>query len=83
MMMEYVIVAVLIAAAAVVAIAYFGKTIVGQTNTATIAMEGGGHAAQQNVEKVKNVGKQGRQEAVENNKQFSDSKVDAAGGSGQ
>lgn len=82
-MMEYVIVAVLIAAAAVVAIAYFGKTIVGQANTATIAMEGDGHAAQQNVDKVRNVGKQGRQEAVQNNKQFSDSKVEAAGGSAQ
>ncbi len=79
-MMEYVIVAVLIAAAAVVAIAYFGKTIVGQTNAAAQAASGEGHKASATVEKVRTVAKQGAEEAVQNNKTFSDSKVDAAAG---
>ena len=42
-MMEYFILAVLIAAAAVVAIAYFGRTIVGEANVATSAMATGGN----------------------------------------
>lgn len=79
-MMEYVIVAVLIAAACVVAIAYFGKTIVGQTNAAAAAARGEGHEASAIVEKGRTIGKQGAEEAVKNNKTFSDSKVDAAAG---
>jgi len=77
-MMEYVIVAVLIAAACVVAIAYFGKTIVGQTNAAAQATHGNAHEAAATVENVRKVQQQGAQEAVDNNKKFSDSKVDAA-----
>ncbi|MBO5939892.1 MAG: hypothetical protein J6R18_01680 [Kiritimatiellae bacterium] len=77
-MMEYVIVAVLIAAAAVVAIAYFGQTIVGQTNAGAQAITGKGPEAAATVENVRNVAQQGAQEAVDNNKKFSDSKVDAA-----
>ena len=77
-MMEYVIVAVLIAAACVVAIAYFGKTITGQTNAAAQAASGNAHEAATTVENVRKVAQQGAQEAVDNNKKFSDSKVDAA-----
>ncbi len=54
-MMEYVILAVLIAAAAVVAIAYFGKTVVGEANIATGAMSGRGIEAanaQERMEKT-------------------------------
>ena len=39
-MMEYVILAVMIAAAALVAIIYFGKTIAGQAQTASMATAG-------------------------------------------
>lgn len=51
-MMEYVILAVLIAAAAVVAIAYFGRTVVGETNIAVGAMSGRGIEAADMQEKM-------------------------------
>lgn len=76
-MMEYVIVAVLVAAAAVVAIAYFGKTIVGQTNVAATATTGQGNAAADVAEEVQKVQKDYQDEAVKASKKFSDSKEDA------
>ena len=81
-MMEYVIIAVLIAAACVVAIAYFGKTIVGQTNAAAQATTGEGHKAAATVEEVRTKAKTGADEAVQNNKKFSDAKEEAVAGGG-
>lgn len=76
-MMEYVILAVLIAAAAVVAIAYFGRTIVGEANVATSAMATGGNEAAGKQDQIKSKSAQYTQEAVETNKKFSDAKEDA------
>lgn len=76
-MMEYVIVAVLVAAAAVVAIAYFGKTIVGETNVAATAVTGQGNKASDLAQEVQQVQKTYQQEAVDSSKKFSDSKEDA------
>ena len=82
-MMEYVIVAVLVAAAAVVAIAYFGKTIVGQTNVAAEATTGKGNSAAETAVKVQEAQKKYQEEAVNASKKFSDSKEDAvSAGSG-
>ena len=78
-MMEYVIVAVLIAAAAVIAVAVFGKTIVGMFNAGSQSMTGEGHKGTEVVEDVRNkTVKTGSQEAVDTNKKFSDSTTDAA-----
>ena len=76
-MMEYVIVAVLVAAAAVVAIAYFGKTIVGQTNVAATATTGRGHDAAELAKDVQDVQKTYQDKAVETSKKFSDTTEDA------
>ena len=76
-MMEYVIVAVLVAAAAVVAIAYFGKTIVGETNVAATAATGQGHKAQDIQKDIQQVQTTYQQEAIDANKDFSDNKEDA------
>lgn len=77
-MMEYVILAVLIAAAAVVAIAYFGRTVVGEANVATTAMATGGNAAEGVQGKVQKTANTGMAEAVKVNKSFSDAKEEAA-----
>ena len=63
-MMEYVIVAVLVAAAAVVAIAIFGKSIVGQTNAASQAVVSNPHAAETIVENNRKAVKNGATEAA-------------------
>lgn len=76
-MMEYVILAVLIAAAAVVAIAYFGRTIVGEANVATSAMATGGNEAADKQNEIKEKSNTYKQEAVDVNKKFSDAKEDA------
>lgn len=76
-MMEYVILAVLIAAAAVVAIAYFGRTIVSEANVATTAMAEGGIAAAEVQKTVKQNTKTKQQGAVTENKKFTDASFDA------
>lgn len=52
-MMEYVILAVLIAAAAVVAVMYFGRGIVTSLSTSTHAMAGESGAAASSAQKAK------------------------------
>ena len=79
-MMEYVILAVLIAAAAVVAIAYFGRTIVGETNVAVDAMASGGNTASGTQGKIKEQSTKYKQDAVDNNKSFTDAEHEAVGG---
>ena len=79
-MMEYVILAVLIAAAAVVAIAYFGRTIVGEANVASTAMATGGNAASDVQEGIKGANPGNTQEAVDTNKKFTDAKNEAKAG---
>ena len=76
-MMEYVILAVLIAAAAVVAIAYFGKTVTSEANVASTAMTGKGNKAAETQQKVQDNQSTWQQEAVDANKKFSDAKEDA------
>lgn len=74
-MMEYVILAVLIAAAAVVAIAYFGRTVTSEANVASIAMTGLGNeaAAKQEDTRTKLV-QPGTAEAATTADSFSDAK---------
>ena len=81
-MMEYVILAVLIAAAAVVAIAYFGKTVTSEANIASTAMTGKGNAASDMQQTSQGNQATYQQEAVETNKKFSDAKADAVGEGG-
>ena len=57
-MMEYVILAVLIAAAAVVAVAMFGKTIVGMFDTAGKGATGDHTGAKQALEETRSVQEQ-------------------------
>ena len=76
-MMEYVILAVLIAAAAVVAIAYFGRTVVGESNVATTAMTGKGVEAKDKQIQVQERAKEMTGDAVDQNKPFSDAKSEA------
>ncbi len=76
-MMEYVILAVLIAAAAVVAIAYFGRTVTSEANVATTAMATGGNEAASKQEDIKSKSETWKQEAVDTNKKFTDAKEDA------
>lgn len=52
-MMEYVILAVLIAAAAVVAVMYFGRGVVTNLSTSTHAMSGESGAASTSTQKAK------------------------------
>ncbi len=79
-MMEYVIVAVLIAAAAVVAIAYFGRTVTSEANIASSAMTGQGNAAAKKQEELQGKQAQYQEEANSANKKFSDAKEDAVKG---
>lgn len=76
-MMEYVILAVLIAAAAVIAIAYFGKTVVSEANVASTAMTGKGSAAASQQQQVQEKQSTWQDEAVSANKKFSDAGDDA------
>ena len=76
-MMEYVILAVLIAAAAVVAIAYFGKTVTSEANVAATAMTGKGNSASDQQVSVQDAQKTWQKEAVDTNKKFSDAQEDA------
>ena len=76
-MMEYVILAVLIAAAAVVAIAYFGKTVTSEANVASSAMTGKGNKASDMQKEIQDKQSTYQAEAVETNKKFSDAKEDA------
>lgn len=75
-MMEYVILAVLIAAAAVIAIAYFGKTVTSEANTATVAMTGkGNEAAQMQQDTRDKLVKPGTEEAATTANKFSDAQT--------
>lgn len=73
-MMEYVIIAVLIAAAAVAAVAYFGKDIVAMFNVAGSAATGDAKTAEKGRQDA--AGENGAQkfagQAVDSNKKFSD-----------
>ena len=81
-MMEYVILAVLIAAAAVIAIAYFGKTVTSEANVAATAMTGKGNASAAQQGEVQTAQDKWQKEAVETNKKFSDAESDAIGAGG-
>ena len=76
-MMEYVILAVLIAAAAVVAIAYFGRTVVTESNVATTAMTGKGVEAKEKQQTAQQRATTMAGDAVDQNKPFSDAKEEA------
>ena len=71
-MMEYVIVAVLVAAAAVVAIAYFGRQVVNEASVATTAMSGNGNAAATDQKTAQGLADTYGKDAIKNNKDFSD-----------
>ena len=77
-MMEYVIIAVLIAAACVVAIAYFGRTVTTEANVATIAMTGKGMEAQTLQTAAQAKATKMSNDAVDANKPFSDATEEAA-----
>ena len=64
-MMEYVIVAVLIAAACVVAVAMFGKTIVGMFDTAAKGATGDHSGAKQSLDQTQQTQNQDAQKASE------------------
>lgn len=64
-MMEYVIVAVLIAAACVVAVAMFGKTIVGMFDVAAKGASGDHSGAKESLDKTQETQGQDAQEASE------------------
>ena len=64
-MMEYVIVAVLIAAACVVAVAMFGKTIVGMFDTAAHGATGDHSGAKTTLDNTQNTQNQDAQKASE------------------
>lgn len=70
-MMEYVIVAVLIAAAAVAAVIYFGKNITGMFATATEATVGNNTAAEARSTALQSSATTDANDAVAHNKKFS------------
>ena len=77
-MMEYVIVAVLVAAAAVIAIAYFGRTVTSEANIAVVAMGGEGHKAQEMQQETREkLIKPGTEEAAANADKFSDAQKES------
>ena len=80
-MMEYVIVAVLIAAAAVAAVSYFGKNITGMFATATEATTGNNTAAESRSEKLQDQSSKDATDAVAHNTKFS--KVEQAKSEGE
>lgn len=71
-MMEYVILAVMIAAAALVAIIYFGKTITNQAETASAATAGQSEAAQKIAETAKKNSESAKEEGEKHNSKFHD-----------
>lgn len=71
-MMEYVIIAVLIAAAAVAAVAYFGKDIVAMFNVAGSAATGNATEAGEGRKAAKSLAVQQAKQAVCENEKFSD-----------
>lgn len=71
-MMEYVILAVLIAAAALVAIIYFGRTITSQAETATLATAGESSMSSSNAKDLRGKQEGWKNEAQEHNKKFHD-----------
>ena len=73
-MMEYVILAVLIAAACVVAIAYFGRTVTNEAGIATTAMTGQGNVAATDQGTAQGQADKYGKDAIKVNKQFSDAK---------
>ena len=82
-MMEYVILAVMIAAAALVAIIYFGKTITSQAETAAYATAGQAKNAQENVENnVKKNASAAKDKGEEHNSKFHDQGETKDGGKG-
>lgn len=82
-MMEYVIIAVLIAAAAVAAVAYFGKDIVAMFNVAGKAATGNAQAAGTDRESAREATTKYTTSAVDSNKKFSDLEGETSGsGSG-
>lgn len=73
-MMEYVIIAVLVAAAAVVGIIYFSRTMNEQGAAATAAMAGETKEAVSHAEKAKKEAKTGADKSLEHVEKFSDIK---------
>ena len=71
-MMEYVILAVMIAAAALVAIIYFGRTITRQGETAAYAAAGSSVAAQDTANKAQTTAHKSRTKGEQHNKKFHD-----------
>ena len=83
-MMEYVIVAVLIAAAAVAAVAYFGKDIVAMFGVAGAAARGDSQGAITARGTAKTAGTKNAKNAATENSKFSDlSEGDQGQGNGQ
>lgn len=74
-MMEYVILAVLIAAAALVAIIYFGKTVTAQANTAAQATAGQSGEAVTAHQAAETAATSSKTEAMEHNEKFHDKKA--------
>lgn len=81
-MMEYVIVAVLIAAAAVAAVSYFGKDIVAMFNVAGKAATGDSKGAYDDRGTAKGAAASQARAAVSENAKFSDVGEDKGSGSG-
>ena len=71
-MMEYVILAVMIAAAALVAIIYFGRTITRQTETAAFAAAGSSSSASATAGKAKTEASNAESKGETHNKAFHD-----------
>lgn len=71
-MMEYVILAVMIAAAALVAIIYFGKTITNQAETASAATAGQSKEAVTLAETAQKTAKAAQEKGEEHNGKFHD-----------
>ena len=71
-MMEYVILAVMIAAAALVAIIYFGRTITRQTETAAYAAAGSSGKAVETSKNAKADASDAQSKGDEHNKNFHD-----------
>lgn len=81
-MMEYVIIAVLIAAACVVAVYYFGRNVSDGVEVAGTALAGQGKSAADKQGTLKDNVDKRAQDAVENQKKFSDAETSGEGGSG-
>lgn len=75
-MMEYVILAVMIAAAALVAIIYFGKTITSQAESASLATAGKSEDAAKTSEGLMGKQEGWKTEATKHSEKFNDKKMD-------